>query len=163
MPFVYWFLIGFPNSVEINSTNQTTNTFTSTAPTHITSKDTTLHVSIPELSNVQSFEGESSQRYKTIKVLPKADFDAVSLLLQLPLPRAEALLCGFRSAALRTALRTAASLLRYTRLFCSSEGALPGTGELRRHDLCIRHQEWRRRIRYPLHSAVNRHCCTLNL
>lgn len=70
-------LIGFEPSVIINATN-TTATFTSTQKTLITSKDTTLHVSIPELSNVKSFEGESSQRYKTIKVIPKADFDSDS-------------------------------------------------------------------------------------
>ena len=34
----------------------------------------TVHVSIPELSNVKSLEGESNQRYKTIKVLPKDSF-----------------------------------------------------------------------------------------
>lgn len=33
-----------------------------------------IHISIPELSNVKSLEGESSQRYKTIKVLPKTVF-----------------------------------------------------------------------------------------
>lgn len=70
-------LIGFEPSVIINATN-TTATFTSTQQTLITSKDTTLHISIPELSNVKSFEGESSQRYKTIKVIPKADFDSDS-------------------------------------------------------------------------------------
>ena len=70
-------LIGFEPSVIINATN-TTATFTSTQKTLITSKDTTLHISIPELSNVKSFEGESSQRYKTIKVIPKADFDSDS-------------------------------------------------------------------------------------
>lgn len=70
-------LIGFEPSVIINGAN-TTATFTSTQKTLITSKDTTLHVSIPELSNVKSFEGESSQRYKTIKVIPKADFDSDS-------------------------------------------------------------------------------------
>lgn len=34
----------------------------------------TVHISIPELSNVKSLEGESNQRYKTIKVLPKDTF-----------------------------------------------------------------------------------------
>lgn len=33
-----------------------------------------IHISIPELSNVKSLEGESAQRYKTIKVLPKTTF-----------------------------------------------------------------------------------------
>lgn len=34
----------------------------------------TLSVSLPELSNVKSLEGESSQRYKTIKVIPFDSF-----------------------------------------------------------------------------------------
>ena len=68
-------LIGFEPTVIITVAG-TTQTFTSTQATLITSKDTTLHVSIPELSNVKSFEGESSQIYKTIKVIPKADFDS---------------------------------------------------------------------------------------
>jgi hypothetical protein len=34
----------------------------------------TVHVSIPEMSGVKSLEGESSQRYKTIKVIPKDSF-----------------------------------------------------------------------------------------
>ena len=70
-------LIGFEPSVIISNT-ATTATFRTTQKTLITSKDTTLHISIPELSNVKSFEGESSQRYKTIKVIPKADFDSDS-------------------------------------------------------------------------------------
>ncbi len=37
-------------------------------------KERTVHVSIPELSNVKSLEGESNQRYKTIKVIPKDSF-----------------------------------------------------------------------------------------
>ena len=69
-------LIGFSDNVVFNSAGATTTTYTSDIATQITSKDTTLHVSIPELSNVKSFEGESSQVYKTIKVLPKADFNS---------------------------------------------------------------------------------------
>lgn len=69
-------LIGFSDNVVFNTAGATTTTYTSDIATQITSKDTTLHVSIPELSNVRSFEGESSQVYKTIKVLPKADFDS---------------------------------------------------------------------------------------
>ena len=43
----------------------------------------TVHISIPELSNIKSLEGESSQRYKTIKVLPKDVFseDVASSLM----------------------------------------------------------------------------------
>lgn len=48
---------------------------------------------------------------------------------ELALPRVESLVCGFQSSALRATLRAAASLLRYTRLFCHVEGSLPGTGE----------------------------------
>ena len=44
------------------------------AETLIITKDTTLHVSISELSGVKSIEGESSNQYKTIKVIPKSDF-----------------------------------------------------------------------------------------
>ena len=69
-------LIGFSDNVVFDTTAATTNTYEGDIGTQITSKDTTLHISIPELSNVKSFEGESSQIYKTIKVLPKADFDA---------------------------------------------------------------------------------------
>ena len=69
-------LIGFSQNVVFNTTAATTTTYTGDADPLTTSKDTTLHISIPELSNVKSFEGESSQIYKTIKVLPKADFDA---------------------------------------------------------------------------------------
>jgi hypothetical protein len=69
-------LIGFSKNFVFDSTGAETRTYTSDIPTLITSKDTTLHISIPELSNVKSFEGESSQVYKTIKVLPKADFNS---------------------------------------------------------------------------------------
>ena len=43
----------------------------------------TVHISIPEMSGVKSLEGESSQRYKTIKVIPKDSFseDVSSSLL----------------------------------------------------------------------------------
>ena len=43
----------------------------------------TVHVSIPELSNIKSLEGESAQRYKTIKVIPKDTFseDVASSLM----------------------------------------------------------------------------------
>lgn len=50
------------------------NPFLSDAATQVISKETTIHVSIPELSGVKSHEGESSQQYKTIKVIPKSDF-----------------------------------------------------------------------------------------
>ena len=69
-------LIGFSDNFVFDSTGAETRTYTSDIATQITSKDTTLHISIPELSNVKSFEGESSQVYKTIKVLPKADFNS---------------------------------------------------------------------------------------
>lgn len=43
----------------------------------------TVHISIPELSNIKSLEGESAQRYKTIKVIPKDVFseDVASSLM----------------------------------------------------------------------------------
>ncbi len=73
-------LIGFSNNVVFmagNATNQPAgagNPFLSDQETLIISKDTTLHISIPELAGVKSFEGESSQQYKTIKIIPKSDF-----------------------------------------------------------------------------------------
>jgi len=44
-------------------------------PTGFVVLEKTLSVSLPELSNVKSLEGESSQRYKTIKVIP---FDSLT-------------------------------------------------------------------------------------
>ncbi len=73
-------LLGFSNNVLSmagNATNQPAgagNPFLSDQQTLIISKDTTLHISIPELAGVKSFEGESSQQYKTIKIIPKSDF-----------------------------------------------------------------------------------------
>jgi hypothetical protein len=66
-------LLGFQEVVE-DLVAGTTGTFTSDTVTKVVVKDTTLHISIPELSGVKSFEGESSQKYKTIKVIPKSDF-----------------------------------------------------------------------------------------
>ena len=77
-------LIGFSNhvvSMAAPATNQPvdpTNPFRSDVLTLVIAKDTTLHVSIPELSGVKSHEGESSQQYKTIKIIPKSDFQAGS-------------------------------------------------------------------------------------
>ncbi len=66
-------LLGFNEVVE-DLVAGTTGTYTSDTATKVIVKDTTLHISIPELSGVKSFEGESSQKYKTIKVIPKSDF-----------------------------------------------------------------------------------------
>jgi len=68
-------LLGFQEVVEADLVGGTTSTFTSDTVTKVVVKDTTLHISIPELSGVKSFEGESSQKYKTIKVIPKSDFN----------------------------------------------------------------------------------------
>lgn len=68
-------LLGFQEVVEADLVAGTTSTFTSDTVTKVVVKDTTLHISIPELSGVKSFEGESSQKYKTIKVIPKSDFN----------------------------------------------------------------------------------------
>ncbi len=75
--------IGFDTTFEAQ--NNTTRSFVSLTDTikDISQTERTCHISIPELSNVKSLEGESSQRYKTIKVLPKdsfADDDASGLL-----------------------------------------------------------------------------------
>ena len=67
-------LLGFQEVVE-DLVAGTTGTYTSDTVTKVIVKDTTLHISIPELSGVKSFEGESSQKYKTIKVIPKSDFN----------------------------------------------------------------------------------------
>ncbi len=73
-------LIGFSNNVVFMTAKNSsqpidpTNPFRSNAETLIISKDTTLHIGIPELAGVKSFEGEISQQYKTIKVIPKSDF-----------------------------------------------------------------------------------------
>ena len=68
-------LLGFQEVVEADLVAGITSTFTSDTVTKVVVKDTTLHISIPELSGVKSFEGESSQKYKTIKVIPKSDFN----------------------------------------------------------------------------------------
>ena len=73
-------LIGYSKNVlsmNTGATNQPvdpTNPFLSDQETLIITKDTTLHIAIPELAGVKSYEGESSQTYKTIKIIPKSDF-----------------------------------------------------------------------------------------
>ena len=54
---------------------------------------------------------------------------ATAAVVELSLPHAERVLCGFTSPHLQASLRTATRLLRYSRLFCFSEGAPPQTGE----------------------------------
>ena len=73
-------LIGYSNNILFmnapadNQPINPNNPFLSDSETLIITKDQTLHVSISELSGVKSIEGESSQQYKTIKVIPKSDF-----------------------------------------------------------------------------------------
>ena len=73
-------LLGYSKNVlsmDAGATNQPvdpTNPFLSDQETQIITKDTTLHIAIPELAGVKSYEGESSQTYKTIKIIPKSDF-----------------------------------------------------------------------------------------
>ena len=73
-------LIGYSKNVlsmDAGATSQPvdpTNPFLSDQETLIITKDTTLHIAIPELAGVKSYEGESSQTYKTIKIIPKSDF-----------------------------------------------------------------------------------------
>lgn len=65
--------IGFGENVITN--NRTTFDYTSDiAPIKIAGDDT-LHISIPELTNVKSQEGETSNIGKTIKVVPKSVFN----------------------------------------------------------------------------------------
>ena len=66
--------LGFKNtSYELASGSTTLNTDTKPLK-DLPIGEKQIHISIPELSNVKSLEGESSQRYKTIKVLPKTVF-----------------------------------------------------------------------------------------
>lgn len=44
------------------------------SPDNVLDGANNLHVSVPDLSNVRSVEGESAQRYKTIGVIPKNTF-----------------------------------------------------------------------------------------
>ena len=62
------------NTGATNQPVDPTNPFLSDQETLIITKDTTLHIAIPELAGVKSYEGESSQTYKTIKIIPKSDF-----------------------------------------------------------------------------------------
>ena len=56
------------------SNNTVTTTITGDAETTKISQDNNIHISIPELSGVKSFEGEANNTGKTIKVLPKNEF-----------------------------------------------------------------------------------------
>ncbi len=47
---------------------------TDISPDYVLDGANNLHVSVPELSNVKSVEGESSQQYKTIAIVPKNTF-----------------------------------------------------------------------------------------
>lgn len=64
--------IGFRDNFITN--NNATFTITSDAETTKISQDNNIHISIPELPNVKSFEGENNNTGKTIKVLPKNEF-----------------------------------------------------------------------------------------
>lgn len=48
--------------------------FTSDGSTTKANNDNNIHISIPELPNVKSFEGEISNHGKTIKIIPKNEF-----------------------------------------------------------------------------------------
>jgi len=56
------------------SNNSVTTTITGDAETTKISQDNNIHISIPELSGVKSFEGEANNTGKTIKILPKNEF-----------------------------------------------------------------------------------------
>ncbi len=65
--------IGFGENIIAN--NSTTLNYTSDIAPIKLAGDDTLHISIPELTNVKSQEGETSNIGKTIKVVPKSVFN----------------------------------------------------------------------------------------
>tara|TARA_R110000824_G_scaffold242352_4_gene431051 strand:- start:62 stop:2485 length:2424 start_codon:yes stop_codon:yes gene_type:complete len=69
-------LIGFQNSINVN--DNTTFSFTSDTMPFPQIDETSIHISVPELTGVKSYEGESENVAKTIKVIPKNEFTEVS-------------------------------------------------------------------------------------
>tara|TARA_R110002033_G_scaffold119154_1_gene162606 strand:+ start:743 stop:3103 length:2361 start_codon:yes stop_codon:yes gene_type:complete len=69
-------LIGFKNPINVN--NNTTYDFTSDTMPFPQIDETSIHISVPELTGVKSYEGESENIAKTIKVIPKNEFTEVS-------------------------------------------------------------------------------------
>jgi hypothetical protein len=68
-------ILGFDETSYENNAGTTTLNTDARPKLGLPSGQRQIHVSIPELSNVKSLEGESDQRYKTIKVLPKTIFE----------------------------------------------------------------------------------------
>ena len=66
-------LLGFSQSSFANAANDR-DVESDSVVQFVRDTSSNIHVSIPELSNVKSVEGESSQQYKTIAVLPKNTF-----------------------------------------------------------------------------------------
>ena len=69
-------LIGFQNPINVN--DNTTFSFTSDTMPFPQIDETSIHISVPELTGVKSYEGESENIAKTIKVIPKNEFTEVS-------------------------------------------------------------------------------------
>ncbi len=65
-------VLGFSNV--INSIDQNTTIFESDTRPLIQDDETSIHISIPELSGIVSYEGEAENTGKTIKVIPKNEF-----------------------------------------------------------------------------------------
>mgnify|MGYP003664161404 FL=1 len=65
-------LLGFSDVIVVN--DSTTFDFVSDNKPFIQMDETSLHISIPELSGIISYEGEAENVSKTIKVIPKNEF-----------------------------------------------------------------------------------------
>ena len=65
-------VLGFNDPIIVN--DDATFDFESDTKPYIQMDETSLHISIPELTGVISFEGEAENTAKTIKIIPKNEF-----------------------------------------------------------------------------------------
>ena len=65
-------VLGFNDSIIVN--DPTTFQFVSDTKPFLQMDETSIHISIPELTGVMSYEGEAENTAKTIKVIPKNEF-----------------------------------------------------------------------------------------
>ena len=66
-------LLGFNRAINVNATDQYI--FTSDVLPSKLIDDNSIHISIPELTGIMSYEGEAETTGKTIKVIPKNEFN----------------------------------------------------------------------------------------
>ncbi len=66
-------LLGFNRAINVNATDQYI--FTSDVTPSKLIDDNSIHISIPELTGIKSYEGEAETTGKTIKVIPKNEFN----------------------------------------------------------------------------------------